>query len=54
MVYLLRSMGSVWGVASVSTVTQTVLSSKLTEAFSGKPGGAEVSNSLLLKFVSPG
>ncbi|KAE9365140.1 MFS general substrate transporter [Stipitochalara longipes BDJ] len=35
MVYLFRSMGSVWGVAAASTIIQNVLSSRLPDALSG-------------------
>lgn len=35
-------MGTVWGVAAVSTITQSVLNARLPEAFSGIPGGQEV------------
>ncbi|KAJ9156229.1 Mfs transporter [Pleurostoma richardsiae] len=46
LLYLVRSMGAVWGVASVSTVTQTVLASKMSDAFSDKPGGPEIIEAL--------
>lgn len=42
MVYLFRSMGSVWGVAAASTIIQNVLSSRLPSALSGIPDKLKV------------
>jgi hypothetical protein len=42
MVYLFRSMGSVWGVAAASTIIQNVLSSRLPGALSGIPDKLKV------------
>lgn len=39
-------MGAVWGVACVSTITQSVLTTRLEEAFSGIPGGQDVIDAL--------
>ncbi|CAK7219948.1 hypothetical protein SEUCBS140593_004067 [Sporothrix eucalyptigena] len=46
LVYLVRSVGSVCGVAAISTIVQTQLVARLTEVFSGKPGGAELIDTL--------
>jgi hypothetical protein len=40
--YLTRSMGTVWGVAAVSTIVQDLVPRKLEAAFHGLPGGKEV------------
>lgn len=37
MVYLFRSLGTVWGVAASSTIIQNVLSTRLPEALAGIP-----------------
>lgn len=37
MVYLFRSLGTVWGVAASSTIIQNVLTAKLPEALAGVP-----------------
>jgi hypothetical protein len=42
MVYLFRSMGSVWGVAAASTIIQNILSSRLPSALSGIPDKLKV------------
>jgi hypothetical protein len=42
LVYLVRSIGSVCGVAAVSTITQSVLMAKLSDAFAGQPDGDKV------------
>jgi hypothetical protein len=42
MVYLFRSMGSVWGVAAAATIIQNVLSSRLPSALSGIPDKLKV------------
>ncbi len=42
MVYLFRSMGSVWGVAAASTIIQNILSSQLPLALSGIPDKLKV------------
>jgi len=43
-VYLSRSMGTVWGVAGSSTIIQNVLASKLPGALAGIPGKDKVIN----------
>ncbi|KAL5324904.1 hypothetical protein ACEPPN_006023 [Leptodophora sp. 'Broadleaf-Isolate-01'] len=43
MVYLFRSMGTVWGVAAASTIIQNILSSRLPSALEGIPGKEIVS-----------
>jgi len=40
--YLTRSMGSIWGVAAVSTITQNALVSKLGSSLAGYPDKEEV------------
>jgi hypothetical protein len=42
MVYLFRSMGTVWGVAAASTIIQNILSSRLPSALSGIPDKLKV------------
>lgn len=42
LVYLVRSIGAVCGVAAISTIVQTSLASRLTAAFAGTPGGEEL------------
>jgi hypothetical protein len=42
MVYLFRSMGTVWGVAAASTIIQNILSSRLPIALSGIPDKLKV------------
>lgn len=42
MVYLLRSMGMVWGVAGASTIIQNILSSRLPSALSEVPNKEKV------------
>jgi hypothetical protein len=42
MVYLFRSMGTVWGVAAASTIIQNILSSRLPNALSGIPDKLKV------------
>jgi len=42
MVYLFRSMGTVWGVAAASTITQNLLSSRLPRALCGIPDKEKV------------
>jgi hypothetical protein len=42
MVYLFRSMGTVWGVAAASTIIQNILSSRLPDALSGIPDKEKV------------
>lgn len=43
MVYLFRSMGTVWGVAASSTLLQNILASRLPQALAGIPDSEEVS-----------
>jgi hypothetical protein len=43
-VYLIRSVGTVWGVAITSAIVQTVLKVKLPSALGDIPNKAEVSN----------
>lgn len=43
MVYLFRSLGTVWGVAASSAIIQNVLSSQLPLALSGVPNKEQVS-----------
>jgi len=42
MVYLFRSMGTVWGVAASSTIIQNILASRLPIALSGIPDKEKV------------
>jgi len=41
-VYLSRSMGTVWGVAGSSTIVQNILASRLPDALTGVPGKDKV------------
>ncbi len=43
MVYLFRSMGTVWGVAASSTLIQNVLTQELPRALKGIPDQEKVS-----------
>lgn len=43
MVYLFRSLGTVWGVAASSTIIQNVLVQQLPVALEGIPGTDQVS-----------
>jgi hypothetical protein len=43
MVYLFRSMGTVWGVAASSTLIQNVLTQELPQALEGIPHKEKVS-----------
>lgn len=43
MVYLFRSLGTVWGVAASSTIIQNVLAEQLPVALEGIPGKEKVS-----------
>lgn len=46
LVYLVRSVGSVCGVAAISTIVQTHLVARLTDVFAGTPGGADLIDTL--------
>ena len=46
LVYLVRSVGAVCGVAAISTIVQTSLAARLTAAFAGTPGGDELIETL--------
>ncbi|EPE03046.1 mfs transporter [Ophiostoma piceae UAMH 11346] len=46
LVYLVRSIGAVCGVAAISTIVQTNLAARLTAAFAGTPGGDELIETL--------
>ncbi|CAK7229794.1 hypothetical protein SCUCBS95973_007348 [Sporothrix curviconia] len=46
LVYLVRSVGSVCGVAAISTIVQTHLVKRLTDIFGGTPGGADLIDTL--------
>lgn len=44
MVYLFRSMGTVWGVAASSTLIQNILAQELPSALHGMPNQDKVSS----------
>ncbi len=46
LVYLVRSIGAVCGVAAISTLVQASLVARLTEAFADAPGGADLVDTL--------
>jgi len=50
MVYLFRSMGTVWGVAAASTIIQNILASRLPGALSGIPDKEKV---IFLSYLHP-
>jgi hypothetical protein len=47
LVYLVRSVGSVCGVAAISTIVQTHLVARLTDVFGGVPGGDDLIDTLI-------
>lgn len=53
LIYLTRSMGTVWGVASISTITQGVLRKKLARALRHVDGAEEVSLRPVLVAIEP-
>ena len=48
-VYLIRSLGSVWGVALTAAITQNTLSSKLPRALEGIPNKEEVRTLVIMQ-----
>jgi len=46
LVYLTRSLGTVWGVSAVSALVQGSIANNLQVAFGERPGSSEVSTAL--------
>lgn len=52
-VYLVRSLGTVWGVAATSTIVQNILADRLPGALAGVPHKEKVSLNTCLPDISP-